>query len=156
MDDLWRTHSCVPRPDSSGRHHCVPEDGLRALPGTSSGHLADVAPGEACGASRRVSGGGAANRGRMCCGSFANTMRWQSRNLSTQILDWRCPAAKSLEEHCTDSAANLNFAATAMLAPYAPFYPGSYHLGEGRRFAIGTGAARAGVERAPRRPSIGR
>lgn len=32
---------------------------------------------------------------------------------------------------------NLNFAATAMVKPYGPFYPGAYHLGTGRTFAIG-------------------
>jgi uncharacterized protein (UPF0210 family) len=48
---------------------------------------------------------------------------------------------KFVAEHSPGSAANFNFAATAMLAPYAPFYPGAYHLGEGRRFAIGTEAA---------------
>lgn len=48
---------------------------------------------------------------------------------------------KFVEEHSPGSAGNFNFAATAMLAPYAPFYPGSYHLGPGRRFSIGTEGA---------------
>jgi uncharacterized protein len=61
-------------------------------------------------------------------------------------IQWKCVQAaaglvKFVEEHSPGSAANFNFAATAMLAPYAPFYPGSYHLGEGRRFALGTEAA---------------
>ena len=61
-------------------------------------------------------------------------------------IQWKCVQAaaalvKFVEERSPGSAANFNFAATAMLAPYAPFYPGSYHLGEGRRFAIGTEAA---------------
>jgi len=61
-------------------------------------------------------------------------------------IQWKCVQAaaklvKFVEEYSPGSAANFNFAATAMLAPYAPFYPGSYHLGEGRRFAIGTEAA---------------
>jgi uncharacterized protein (UPF0210 family) len=61
-------------------------------------------------------------------------------------IQWKCVQAaaalvKFVEEHSPGSAANFNFAATAMLAPYAPFYPGSYHLGDGRRFAIGTEAA---------------
>lgn len=66
-------------------------------------------------------------------------------------IQWKCVQAaarlvKFVEEHSPASAANFNFAATAMLAPYAPFYPGSYHLGEGRRFAIGTEGANV-VER---------
>ncbi len=61
-------------------------------------------------------------------------------------IQWKCVRAaanlvKFVEENSPGSAANFNFAATAMLAPYAPFYPGSYHLGEGRRFAIGTEGA---------------
>ena len=35
------------------------------------------------------------------------------------------------------SQGTFNFAATAMLAPGAPFYPGSYHLHESGRFSIG-------------------
>lgn len=35
------------------------------------------------------------------------------------------------------SQGTFNFAATAMLAPGAPFYPGSYHLQEAGRFSIG-------------------
>jgi uncharacterized protein len=61
-------------------------------------------------------------------------------------IQWKCIEAaaalvKFVEEHSPGSASNFNFAATAMLTPYAPFFPGSYHLGEGRRFAIGTEAA---------------
>jgi uncharacterized protein (UPF0210 family) len=32
---------------------------------------------------------------------------------------------------------NLNFAATAMVKPYGPFYPGAWHTGNGRTFAVG-------------------
>jgi uncharacterized protein (UPF0210 family) len=32
---------------------------------------------------------------------------------------------------------NLNFAVTAMVKPYGPFYPGAYHLGTGHTFAVG-------------------
>jgi uncharacterized protein len=32
---------------------------------------------------------------------------------------------------------NLNFAATAMVKPNGPFYPGAYHLGTGHTFAVG-------------------
>ena len=40
-------------------------------------------------------------------------------------------------EHSPGSAGNFNFAATAMLKPYGPFFPGAYHDGAGRRFSIG-------------------
>src|SRR5512143_2904724 len=51
-------------------------------------------------------------------------------------IHWKAIAAaadviKDLEEHSPHSQANFNFAATAMLPPLAPFYPGSYHTGAG-------------------------
>ncbi len=61
-------------------------------------------------------------------------IQWKSLRAAAQLV-------KFVEEHSTGSAGNLNFAATAMLAPYAPFFPGSYHLGQGRCFAIGTEGA---------------
>ena len=36
---------------------------------------------------------------------------------------------------------NFNFAATAMLGPGAPFYPGSWHANQGGRFSVGLQAA---------------
>ncbi len=40
-------------------------------------------------------------------------------------------------EHSPHSQANFEFTVTAMLKPYGPFYPGSYHTGEGRQLSIG-------------------
>jgi len=40
-------------------------------------------------------------------------------------------------EHSPHSQGTFSFAATAMLGPYGPFYPGAYHLGAGERLAIG-------------------
>jgi uncharacterized protein len=36
---------------------------------------------------------------------------------------------------------NLNFAATAMVKAYGPFYPGAWHVGMGRTFAVGLESA---------------
>lgn len=44
---------------------------------------------------------------------------------------------KYVSEHSPHSKGTFNFAATAMLKPFAPFFPGSYHTGTGRQFAIG-------------------
>jgi uncharacterized protein (UPF0210 family) len=44
---------------------------------------------------------------------------------------------KYVTEHSPHSQGNFNFTATAMLKPFAPFFPGSYHLGSGKQFAIG-------------------
>jgi uncharacterized protein (UPF0210 family) len=61
-------------------------------------------------------------------------IRWKSVRAAATLL-------KYVEEHSLHSQGNFNFAATAMLKPYAPFYPGSYHTGSGRRFAIGLESA---------------
>jgi uncharacterized protein len=44
---------------------------------------------------------------------------------------------KYVSEHSPGSKGTFNFTATAMLKPFAPFFPGSYHTGAGRQFAIG-------------------
>jgi uncharacterized protein len=44
---------------------------------------------------------------------------------------------KYVSEHSPHSHGTFNFTATAMLKPLSPFFPGSYHTGPGRQFAIG-------------------
>jgi uncharacterized protein (UPF0210 family) len=46
-------------------------------------------------------------------------------------------AMKYLEENSSRGENNFGFAATAMLLPYGPFYPGSYHDGAGQQFSVG-------------------
>jgi uncharacterized protein (UPF0210 family) len=43
---------------------------------------------------------------------------------------------KYLQEHTPHSQGNFGFAAAAMVQPYTPFYPASYHLGRGQQFAV--------------------
>jgi uncharacterized protein (UPF0210 family) len=42
-----------------------------------------------------------------------------------------------LTDHGPPSHGTFNFTATAMVKPYGPFYPGSYHTGAGKQFSIG-------------------
>jgi uncharacterized protein (UPF0210 family) len=42
-----------------------------------------------------------------------------------------------VSEHSPRSQGTFNFTATAMLKPLSPFFPGSYHTGAGKQFAIG-------------------
>lgn len=56
-------------------------------------------------------------------------------------IHWRAigDAAKLIQEVSRRSPhgdGNFNFAAIAMMKAYGPYYPGSYHLGKGRAFAI--------------------
>ena len=44
---------------------------------------------------------------------------------------------KYISEHSPHSQATFNFTATAMLRPFSPFFPGSYHIGSGGQFAVG-------------------
>lgn len=53
---------------------------------------------------------------------------------------------KAVSERSQHSQGNLNFAAIAMLKPYGPFYPGSYHLGSGKAFSVGLEGANVVAE----------
>jgi len=44
---------------------------------------------------------------------------------------------KYVGEHSPRSQGTFNFTASAMLKPFGPFFPGSYHTGAGGQFAIG-------------------
>jgi hypothetical protein len=44
---------------------------------------------------------------------------------------------RHVTDHSPGSIGSFNFTGTAMLQPYAPFYPGAYHTGPGRQFSIG-------------------
>ncbi len=56
-------------------------------------------------------------------------------------IHWRAvrEAARVIHEVAAtspDGNGNFNFAAIAMMRPYGPYYPGSWHTGPGRHFAI--------------------
>lgn len=59
---------------------------------------------------------------------------WRNLKAAAKVI-------KYVADHSADSGGNFGFAATAMLQPYGPFFPGAYHTGEGKRFAIGTEGA---------------
>ena len=40
-------------------------------------------------------------------------------------------------DHSPHSQGNFNFAGSAMLKPYGPFYPGTWHTGPGKQFSLG-------------------
>jgi len=56
-------------------------------------------------------------------------IHWNAVRASAKLI-------KRLEQ-TPHSKATFQFAATAMLAPYAPFFPGSWHDGPGKQFSIG-------------------
>ena len=60
----------------------------------------------------------------------ADGIHWKTIRRSAELV-------KYVAEHSPHSQGNFNFTVTAMLKPYSPFFPGSYHTGAGRQFAIG-------------------
>jgi uncharacterized protein len=56
-------------------------------------------------------------------------VRWTAVKAAARVM-------KHLEENTPGGYGNFNFAATALVPPYTPFYPGAYHNGPGKRFAI--------------------
>src|SRR5437867_12585559 len=56
-------------------------------------------------------------------------IHWNAIRQSARVI-------KQLSEHSPHGNANFNFGAIAMMKPYGPYYPGSYHLGKGHAFAI--------------------
>jgi uncharacterized protein (UPF0210 family) len=61
-------------------------------------------------------------------------IRWNAVRAAARLM-------KYVEAHTAHSLGNFNFAATAMLPPHAPFYPGSYHDDSGGEFAVGLESA---------------
>src|ERR1051326_423339 len=57
-------------------------------------------------------------------------IHWKSIRLTAELV-------KYVSEHSPHAQGTFNFTASAMLKPLGPFFPGSYHTGAGRQFAIG-------------------
>ncbi len=57
-------------------------------------------------------------------------IHWNSVRAAAEVV-------KYAADNSTRSQGTFNFTATAMLEPYGPFFPGSYHQGPGGEFAIG-------------------
>ena len=68
-----------------------------------------------------------------------NGIHWNAVRASAQLI-------KQLAESTPRSQGNFRFAATALLPTDTPFYPGSYHTGLGRQFAIGLQSANVVTE----------
>src|SRR5439155_20623178 len=60
----------------------------------------------------------------------ASRNQWKTIRRTAELV-------KYVSEHSGRSQGTFNFTATAMQKPFEPFFPGSYHTGAGRQFAIG-------------------
>jgi uncharacterized protein len=67
----------------------------------------------------------------------ANTIIADDEGIHWKTIHRTSELVKYVSEHSPHSQGTFNFTATAMLKPLSPFFPGSYHTGPGRQFAIG-------------------
>jgi uncharacterized protein len=66
----------------------------------------------------------------------ANLITADEQGIHWNAVRQAAKVIKQLEDRSPHGDANFNFAAIAMMKPYGPYYPGSYHLGKGHAFAI--------------------
>jgi uncharacterized protein len=67
----------------------------------------------------------------------ANTIIADDEGIHWNVIRESAALVHYVTEHSPNSQGNFGFTATAMLKPYGPFYPGTYHTGPGRQFSIG-------------------
>src|ERR1035438_6461593 len=68
-----------------------------------------------------------------------NGIHWKSIRQAARLI-------KAVAAASPNGAGNLNFATTAMVKPYGPFYPGAWHDGPGNTFAVGLESANVVAE----------
>ncbi len=66
-------------------------------------------------------------------------VHWNSVRAAARLM-------KFLAEYTPHSQGNFSFAATALVPPLTPFYPGSYHTGFGHQFAVALQSANVVAE----------
>ncbi|MDP9091012.1 MAG: DUF711 family protein [Pseudomonadota bacterium] len=54
-----------------------------------------------------------------------------------KVIHESAALVRYVTDHSPHSQGNFEFTVTAMLKPYGPFYPGTYHTGDGRQLSIG-------------------
>ncbi len=67
----------------------------------------------------------------------ANSIIAAEDGIHWKVIRESAALVRYLTDHGPPSHGNFNFTATAMVKPYGPFYPGTYHTGAGRQFSIG-------------------
>jgi uncharacterized protein (UPF0210 family) len=67
----------------------------------------------------------------------ANSIIAAEDGIHWNVIRESAALVRYLTDHAPPSHGNFNFTATAMVKPYGPFYPGTYHTGAGKQFSIG-------------------
>jgi uncharacterized protein (UPF0210 family) len=66
----------------------------------------------------------------------ANLIIADERGIHWRALRQAAKLIKEVSQRSPHGDGNFNFGAIAMMKPFGPYYPGSYHLGKGRAFAV--------------------
>ena len=66
----------------------------------------------------------------------ANVVMADERGIHWRAIREAAKLIKAVSERSPHGDGNFNFGAIAMVKPYGPYYPGSYHLGKGHAFAL--------------------
>ena len=66
----------------------------------------------------------------------ANLITADEQGIHWNAIRQAARVIKQLSERSPHGDGNFNFGAIAMMKPYGPYYPGSYHLGKGHAFAV--------------------
>jgi uncharacterized protein (UPF0210 family) len=69
-------------------------------------------------------------------GVNANLIVADDQGIHWRAVQQAAKLIKAVSEHSPHGDGNFNFGAIAMVKPFGPYYPGSYHLGQGHAFAI--------------------
>jgi uncharacterized protein (UPF0210 family) len=67
----------------------------------------------------------------------ANSIIAAEDGIHWNVIRESAALVRYLTDHGPPSHGTFNFTATAMVKPYGPFYPGTYHTGAGKQFSIG-------------------
>jgi uncharacterized protein len=67
----------------------------------------------------------------------ANAIMAGDDGIHWKVIRETAALIRYVADHSVHSQGNFNFAATAMLQPLGPFYPGTYHVGAGKQFSLG-------------------
>jgi len=69
-------------------------------------------------------------------GVNANVVMADERGIHWHAIALAAKLIKEVSQRSPHGDGNFNFGAIAMMKPYGPYYPGSYHLGKGHAFAL--------------------
>jgi uncharacterized protein len=70
-------------------------------------------------------------------GLQANAILAGDDGIHWKVIEASAKLVRYVTDHSPHGQGNFSFTGTAMLKPYGPFYPGTYHTGAGKQFSLG-------------------